>query len=320
MFSDFHLISISQIVLNVHACCISERVATGKTNSQIMKNISIVISTIICVVICLANNFTAVAVDTTMYIVKEGDSFYSIADMYNLEVAELVKSNGKKLDDVLLAGEKLKVPINGVQNTTQSNIHIVENGESWSSIASLYGISISALLQQNKHTINETIYPGEKLEIPTKKTNTTLLASKTLYNVPNGNSWYNIQKSANAINGIVLDSGETFSWFLYVGACGENDGYLSADAYNENGEKVKDYGGGICFTSTTLMQTAREAGMQIIEKHDHSKPVAYAKRGDEASINFNNWDLKFVNKTGYTVKFIATTNSSGALTITCSVV
>jgi LysM repeat protein len=46
-----------------------------------------------------------------IYIVKAGDSFYSIATKHNMKVKELMRLN-RRTNDVVLIGDKLKVPSN----------------------------------------------------------------------------------------------------------------------------------------------------------------------------------------------------------------
>ena len=75
-------------------------------------------------------------------------------------------------------------------------------------------------------------------------------------------------------------------------------------------------GGGVCVTSTALYQAARDAGMNIIERHDHSKNVSYANPGDEASVSYGEINLVFENTTGQNVVFY-TSCSYGSVTVSC---
>ena len=57
--------------------------------------------------------------------------------------------------------------------------------------------------------------------------------------------------AAKAINGIVLQPGEEFSFNNRVGERTEAKGYQAAAAYN-NGEVVQEIGGGVCQVSSTM--------------------------------------------------------------------
>ena len=61
----------------------------------------------------------------------------------------------------------------------------------------------------------------------------------------------NVKLSAKLINGIVLNSGDTFSYNDSVGKRTEARGFKPAPAYVK-GETVDEVGGGICQTSSTL--------------------------------------------------------------------
>ena len=50
---------------------------------------------------------------TGRYVVKKGDSLWSIATMYNIRVEVLARGNGMRLNDVLSLGKVLKVPARG---------------------------------------------------------------------------------------------------------------------------------------------------------------------------------------------------------------
>lgn len=268
------------------------------------------------------------------YTVKANDSWYKIAEQFGVSAKDLAKFNGKTLESVIIVGEKLQIPssktttedsneANSNTQTTAKTSYTVQAGESWYSIAKKFGVTSTSIANINSRTINDTIYAGETIAIPTKSDEAhnmspSVLSSITLYNNPYGNSWYNIQLAASKLNGLQVKSGESFSWASYMGACGKEQGYLEAGVY-QNGKPAKDYGGGVCFVSTCLMQSARAAGLEINEKHDHSKPVSYAARGYEASVSYGAWDMRFTNTTNSTVVFSVSTSSNGACTITCSI-
>lgn len=264
------------------------------------------------------------------YVVKPNDSWYRIAENLGISPTKLAEANGKTLESVIVVGEKLQIP-NG-SNSSSSNgngskttsSYTVQEGESWWSIATKFGVTSTSLAKINGRTVEDTIYAGETIAIPNKGSaedthnmSSSVLSSITLCNTPSGNSWYNIQLAAAKLNGLQVKSGESFSWATYMGACGKEQGYLEAGVY-QNGKPAKGYGGGVCFVSTCLMQSARAAGLQIDEKHDHSRPVKYATRGNEASVSYGAWDMRFTNTTNSTVVFSVSTSSSGACTVTCS--
>lgn len=268
------------------------------------------------------------------YIVKAGDSWYRIAKKYGISAIALAKANGRSLNNVILVGEKINIPSTTTSNSSgnQNNAEVdnqakssytVQQGDSWYRISRKFGVTTYSLAKLNGRTINDTIFPGEKLAIPTKSgeshdfTSGGIKSTITLYTSTGTASWTNIKLAATKLNGLTLTPGKVFSWAEVMGPCGKDQGYVLAGAYS-NGKPSTAYGGGICFVSTCLMQTARAANLQILEKHDHSLPVKYASRGNEASVSYGSWDLKFKNTTNETLVFTTSISSNGALTISCS--
>ena len=216
--------------------------------------------------------------------------------------------------------------------------HKVVAGDTWYGIASSYHVSMSDLLAVNHASEDDVILIDQFLNIPDYGYNDevsdytpvpvapvedthsqysagTCLAYQCMtYNNPWNNSWKNIVTSAQYLNGTILYSGDTFSWFSVMGPCDYSQGYIDSDGYEGN-KVVQVPGGGICFTSTNLHLCARSAGMEILERHDHSMPVWYAGRGDEASVSYGAWDLRFRNNTGCDIIIYSSTDEYGNLTI-----
>jgi vancomycin resistance protein YoaR len=62
-----------------------------------------------------------------------------------------------------------------------------------------------------------------------------------------------------------------------------------------NGKYEEGLGGGVCQLSSTLYNAADKAGLKIVERHAHTKQVAYVPRGRDAAISYGHMDLKFKN-------------------------
>ncbi|MDF2836991.1 MAG: VanW family protein, partial [Paenibacillus sp.] len=65
-----------------------------------------------------------------------------------------------------------------------------------------------------------------------------------------------------------------------------------------NGRLVPGIGGGICQVSSTLYQAILRAGLAIVERRNHSLPVAYLPVGQDATYATDAIDFKFRNSTG----------------------
>lgn len=224
--------------------------------------------------------------------------------------------------------------------------YVVESGDSWSSIAEYLGVNPIQLAAANNSTLYDVICVGDELFVPNEyvdyttntsytyaqetanqndwnNTNTnmsgTCLSSVTLWSAPDSASWNNIEVSLGTLNGMTLAPGETFNWDNYIGwqTTSENYGYMDAPVLvgTDVGSAT---GGGVCVTSTALFQAARDAGMAIYERHDHSRGVGYATPGNEASVSYGCMNLIFNNTTGYNVTFY-TSCYYGSVTVSCYV-
>ena len=123
----------------------------------------------------------------------------------------------------------------------------------------------------------------------------------------------NVKLSAKLINGIVLNSGDTFSYNDSVGKRTEARGFKPAPAYVK-GETVDEVGGGICQTSSTLYLACLLSNMEITLRYAHRYVPAYIDWGMDATVSWGGPDYKFTNNTLYPVK-IVTEYSKGYLTI-----
>jgi vancomycin resistance protein YoaR len=66
-----------------------------------------------------------------------------------------------------------------------------------------------------------------------------------------------------------------------------------------NGELESGLGGGVCQVSTTVFNAAYEAGLPIAERHNHALYIDHYPLGRDATVNYPDIDLKFVNDTGH---------------------
>lgn len=104
----------------------------------------------------------------------------------------------------------------------------------------------------------------------------------------------NIRLASSKINGLVLLPGDTFSFNTVVGKRTIPDGFKTAPVF-KNGKHDMGVGGGICQVSSTLYNAALFADLEIIQRHNHSMPVAYLPVGRDATVDYGSLDLKFKN-------------------------
>ena len=113
----------------------------------------------------------------------------------------------------------------------------------------------------------------------------------------------NVKLSASSINGLVLNTGDVFSYNESVGQRTAANGYQPAPAYVK-GETVDEIGGGICQTSSTLYLACLRGNLEITERYAHRYIPAYIAAGMDATVSWGGPDYKFTNDTDYPVKIV----------------
>jgi len=115
-------------------------------------------------------------------------------------------------------------------------------------------------------------------------------------NISNRN--HNIALAASKLRGVLILPGETFSFNAAVGPRTLKQGYRPAPVLINN-ELVPGDGGGVCQVSSTLFNTALLADLLILERSNHTRPVAYLPIGRDATVVYRAQDLRFQNTTGH---------------------
>jgi len=98
--------------------------------------------------------------DTSVYVVRQGDSISQIASMFGVSVDTVLWANDMKKGDKLTEGEVLLIlPISGLEYT-------VKKGDTLQSIAKDYKADINDIIQNNDITEDTKLAVGDTLIIP----------------------------------------------------------------------------------------------------------------------------------------------------------
>lgn len=100
--------------------------------------------------------------ESDYYVVKKGDSLWSIAKKYNMTVDELKSINNLK-SNLLSIGQRLKIK----ESNDNQNIYIVKKGDTLYKIANMYGTTVDNLKALN-NLKNNNLSIGQKLIVPSK--------------------------------------------------------------------------------------------------------------------------------------------------------
>ena len=105
----------------------------------------------------------------------------------------------------------------------------------------------------------------------------------------------NVRVALSRFNGLRVDPGETVSFNAVALERTEANGYKEAVEYSE-GESTTGIGGGTCQASTTMYGALLEAGVTIVERHNHSMTVGYVDPSLDAAVtDTGSKDLVFRN-------------------------
>jgi vancomycin resistance protein YoaR len=108
------------------------------------------------------------------------------------------------------------------------------------------------------------------------------------------NRIHNVHLLGDILNGTLVRPGEVFSFNRVLGPRTPERGFLEGQAI-VGGVLVPSIGGGVCQTATTIFNTAFEAGLPIIERHNHAYYISHYPLGRDATVSWGGPDLRFGN-------------------------
>ena len=169
------------------------------------------------IVIALTNylnvSYTPI-VGSNYYIVKKGDSLYSIANANNTTVTELKSLNNLTTNNLSI-GQVLKLPTTKEElPNTGGIIYTVKSGDSLYQIAKSYNTTVDEIKTLNNLTTNN-LFIGQKLKISSsdEETSTDYLT----YKVVSGDTLYSIAKKYNTTANTIKNYNNLTSNLLSIG-------------------------------------------------------------------------------------------------------
>jgi vancomycin resistance protein YoaR len=127
------------------------------------------------------------------------------------------------------------------------------------------------------------------------------------------NRIHNVQLVARLVNDKLIAPGAEFSFNKTTGERTAAKGFLVAPVI-VNGEVTTGLGGGVCQVSTTVFNAAFEAGVKITDRTNHALYISHYPQGRDATVNYPDVDLRFVNDTGHWL-LLRTFVGSSSLTV-----
>jgi vancomycin resistance protein YoaR len=140
-----------------------------------------------------------------------------------------------------------------------------------------------------------------------------IVSSYTTYYGGVPNRIHNVQVVSHLVDNTLIGPGKEFSFNGTTGERNAAKGLLEAPVII-NGELENGLGGGTCQVSTTVFNAAYEAGLPITARTNHALYISHYPQGRDATVNYPDIDLKFVNDTGHWL-LLRTFVSSSSLSV-----
>jgi len=140
-----------------------------------------------------------------------------------------------------------------------------------------------------------------------------LTSYTTNYDMALVNRSHNLGVATSFIDKSIVPPHTVFSFNETIGRCTVEKGYLDAMVI-VGGKFEPGLAGGICQVSSTLYNASLLAGMDILERRNHSLAVTYVPLGRDATVSNGSQDFKFMNNTDDPL-YIRAVAGGGKLTI-----
>jgi LysM repeat protein len=104
-----------------------------------------------------------VAVFSSHYTVKRGDTLSEIAQNHNVSLSDLISLNNLSNPDLIFPGQSIKIP---GKDGKSDVIHVVARGDTISRIAATYKASVTVIVSANKISNPDIIRIGQEILVP----------------------------------------------------------------------------------------------------------------------------------------------------------
>jgi vancomycin resistance protein YoaR len=130
------------------------------------------------------------------------------------------------------------------------------------------------------------------------------------------NRQVNVRITTQYASDVMLAPGESYNFDKQIGPRTAARGYMLAPGIVAGGELEDVLGGGICQVSTTLFNAVYEAGLEVLERHNHSLYISHYPDGRDATVTGGGKNFRFKNDTD---RYIWIRGTSDGITTTFNI-
>lgn len=201
-------------------------------------------------------------------------------------------------------------PINARLTVKDSSVQVIPEkpGVKMNIEKSLVGITQAVNTGEREVDLVVVTAPPTLTAADLKGIDSVLSTYSTQYKPWQRDRTHNLRIACRSISGTIVKPGEVFSYNKVVGPRLKEKGFREAPMF-VNGEVEPGTGGGVCQVSTTVYNAALLANMKITKRFHHSRPVAYAPVGRDATVAYPSVDLKFENTSDSPIYVLASVGS-----------
>lgn len=120
----------------------------------------------------------------------------------------------------------------------------------------------------------------------------------------------NLRAAIAGLDGIVVGAGEILSFWRQVGKPLKRRGFVEGRELRE-GCMIATVGGGLCQLSNALYEAAVDAGLEVVERHAHTRivPGSRAAAGRDATVFWNYLDFRVRSRRAFRIEAALTANA-----------
>ncbi len=130
------------------------------------------------------------------------------------------------------------------------------------------------------------------------------------------NRQHNVRITTEYASNVFLAPGDIYNFDKQIGPRTAARGYKTAPGIVGPGKLEDVFGGGICQVSTTLFNAVFFAGLEVVERKNHSIYIDHYPKGRDATVSAGSPNMRFKNDTGH---YLWIRGSSDGITTTFNI-